>query len=170
MCCLRRPGALESIHLIKISGDAVKIPFRQHWDLLSQYIRPQRTRFILLTVLLFSSIGMQLVNPQIMRFFIDTTQTSKDAPASCYRGAGVYRHCADPTGGRGQRHLCGRECGLDCHQCAARRDGAPLPESGHELPQQRQPRRTDRTHRRRCGRAVQLLLADWSSACWATCC
>jgi ATP-binding cassette, subfamily B, bacterial len=57
----------------------VKIPFREHWDLLSQYIRPQRGRFILLTVLLFSSIGMQLVNPQIMRFFIDTTQTSKDS-------------------------------------------------------------------------------------------
>ncbi len=57
----------------------MKNPFRAHWDLLSRYIQPQKKRFALLTVLLFSSIGMQLVNPQIMRYFIDTTQTSKDA-------------------------------------------------------------------------------------------
>lgn len=54
----------------------MKIPFQQYWDLLAQYIRPQRRRFVLLTILLLSSIGMQLINPQIMRFFIDTTQGS----------------------------------------------------------------------------------------------
>jgi ATP-binding cassette subfamily B protein len=59
----------------------LKIPFQQHWDLLSKYIRPQKTRFILLTTLLLSSIGMQLINPQIMRYFIDTTQTSKETQA-----------------------------------------------------------------------------------------
>jgi len=32
-------------------------------------------RFVLLSVLLLGSIGMQLINPQIMRFFIDATQT-----------------------------------------------------------------------------------------------
>lgn len=56
----------------------MKIPFQQYWDLLARHIRPQRRRFILLAVLLLSSIGMQLVNPQIMRFFIDTTQTSRE--------------------------------------------------------------------------------------------
>lgn len=59
----------------------MKIPLTQLWDLLARYIRPQNKRFILLTVLLFSSIGMQLVNPQIMRFFIDTTQSSRDSQA-----------------------------------------------------------------------------------------
>ncbi len=53
----------------------MKIPFQQYWDLLAKYIRPQRGRFVLLVVLLLSSIGLQLVNPQIMRYFIDTTQT-----------------------------------------------------------------------------------------------
>jgi ATP-binding cassette, subfamily B, bacterial len=53
----------------------VKIPFRQNWNLLSAYIAPQRRRFTLLTVLLLTSIGLQLVNPQIMRYFIDATQT-----------------------------------------------------------------------------------------------
>ena len=56
----------------------MKIPFQQHWDLLAKYIQPQKKRFALLSVLLLSSIGMQLVNPQIMRFFIDTTQSTKE--------------------------------------------------------------------------------------------
>jgi len=56
----------------------LKIPFQQYWDLLAKYIRPQRGRFILLAVLLLSSISLTLVNPQIMRFFIDTTQTSTE--------------------------------------------------------------------------------------------
>jgi ABC-type multidrug transport system fused ATPase/permease subunit len=56
----------------------LKLPFRQYWDLLARYIRPQSGRFTLLSVLLLSSIGMQLINPQIMRFFIDTTQTNRE--------------------------------------------------------------------------------------------
>jgi ABC-type multidrug transport system fused ATPase/permease subunit len=56
----------------------LKIPFQQYWDLLAKHIRPQKERFLLLTALLLGSIGMQLVNPQIMRFFIDTTQTGHD--------------------------------------------------------------------------------------------
>jgi ATP-binding cassette subfamily B protein len=56
----------------------LKIPFQQYWDLLAKYIRPQRRRFILMAVLLLSSIGLTLVNPQIMRYFIDTTQSSTE--------------------------------------------------------------------------------------------
>lgn len=56
----------------------MKIPFRQLWDLLARYIQPQKWRFFLLGVLLFSSIGLTLVNPQIMRFFIDTTQSTRE--------------------------------------------------------------------------------------------
>ena len=53
----------------------MKIPFQQYWDLLSVHIRPQKRRFTLLAVLLLSSIGLQVVNPQIMRYFIDTAMT-----------------------------------------------------------------------------------------------
>ena len=49
----------------------MNIPFKRYWDLLARHIRPQRARFVLLTVLLFTSIGLQVVNPQIMRSFID---------------------------------------------------------------------------------------------------
>jgi len=56
----------------------LNIPFQQYWDLLAKYIKYQKGRFILLAVLLFSAIGLQVVNPQIMRYFIDATQTSTE--------------------------------------------------------------------------------------------
>ena len=45
---------------------------QRYWLLLADYIRPQRARFILLVILLLSSIGLQIINPQIVRYFIDT--------------------------------------------------------------------------------------------------
>ena len=56
----------------------LNIPFHQYWDLLSKYIKIQKGRFTLLTILLFSTIGLQIINPQIMRFFIDATQTTTE--------------------------------------------------------------------------------------------
>jgi ATP-binding cassette subfamily B protein len=49
----------------------VNIPIRQYWALLARYIRPQRVRFIALALLLLTGIGLTLVNPQIVRAFID---------------------------------------------------------------------------------------------------
>jgi ATP-binding cassette, subfamily B, bacterial len=49
----------------------MKIPWKPYWDLLSRYVQPQRTRFVVLLLLLLSSIGLQITNPQIMRGFID---------------------------------------------------------------------------------------------------
>ena len=50
----------------------MNLPFRAYWDLLSQHIRPQKGRFILLAILLFGSIGLRIFAPQIMRSFIDS--------------------------------------------------------------------------------------------------
>lgn len=50
----------------------MNLPFKAYWDLLSQHIRPQKRRFILLSVLLFGSIGLRIFAPQIMRTFIDS--------------------------------------------------------------------------------------------------
>ncbi|HOG46549.1 MAG TPA: ABC transporter ATP-binding protein [Anaerolineae bacterium] len=50
----------------------MSIPIRQYWDLLVNYLRPQWPRALLLAGLLFGSIGLQLVNPQVLRYFIDT--------------------------------------------------------------------------------------------------
>jgi ABC-type multidrug transport system fused ATPase/permease subunit len=47
---------------------------KQCWDLLHGYLQPQWARVLLLTLLIFGGIGLQLLNPQVIRFFIDTTQ------------------------------------------------------------------------------------------------
>lgn len=52
----------------------MNIPLRRYWDLLWKHIRPQKLDFGVLTVLLLSSIGLEIFNPQIMRRFIDATQ------------------------------------------------------------------------------------------------
>ena len=52
----------------------MKIPLKQYWDLLVDYLRPQWRMAVLLALLLFTGIGLQLVNPQIMRSFIDAAK------------------------------------------------------------------------------------------------
>ncbi len=45
---------------------------RSYWEFLAEYLRAWRPRVALLAVLLLGSIGLQLLNPQILRYFIDT--------------------------------------------------------------------------------------------------
>lgn len=52
----------------------MKTSLGMYWNLLARYLRQQRLRVAALTVLLFSGIGLQLINPQILRYFIDTAQ------------------------------------------------------------------------------------------------
>ncbi|MFC5448448.1 ABC transporter ATP-binding protein [Paenibacillus aestuarii] len=51
---------------------------RQYYEILHRYLLPQRGTLIVLALLLFTSIGMQLINPQIIRYFIDTAQSLGD--------------------------------------------------------------------------------------------
>lgn len=53
----------------------------QYRDMLLKYLRPQRGRVFILAVLLFGSIGLQLFNPQILRYFIDTAVASGTHPS-----------------------------------------------------------------------------------------
>jgi len=50
------------------------IPLRDYWSLLARYLRTQRVKVTLLALLLFGTIGLQLINPQIVRRFIDAAQ------------------------------------------------------------------------------------------------
>lgn len=50
----------------------MNLPLKAYWNLLSVHIRPQKGRFLLLVVLLFGSIGLRILAPQIMRNFIDS--------------------------------------------------------------------------------------------------
>jgi ATP-binding cassette subfamily B protein len=47
---------------------------KQYWDYLSRYLKPQLPRVGLMTVLLLAGIALQLVNPQVIRYFLDTAQ------------------------------------------------------------------------------------------------
>jgi len=47
------------------------IPVRRYWNLLVDYLRPHWPRVVLLAALLFTGIAFQLINPQIVRSFID---------------------------------------------------------------------------------------------------
>jgi ABC-type multidrug transport system fused ATPase/permease subunit len=49
----------------------MNLPLRAYWDLLSRHVRPQKRRFFSLMFLLLASIGLQILNPQVMRVFID---------------------------------------------------------------------------------------------------
>ncbi len=50
------------------------LPFRDDWSLLARYLRTQRAKVCLLALLLLGSIGLQLINPQLVRGFIDAAQ------------------------------------------------------------------------------------------------
>jgi ATP-binding cassette subfamily B protein len=67
----------------------VNIPLNRYYALLAAYIRPYRLRFALLTVLLFSSIGLQLYIPQLARQFIDLAKEG-EAVASLVIAAAIF--------------------------------------------------------------------------------
>ena len=50
----------------------MNIPLKRYWVLLSNYLKPQWLQVLLLAVFLLTHIGLTLLIPQIMRFFIDT--------------------------------------------------------------------------------------------------
>ncbi|CEJ44405.1 ABC transporter ATP-binding protein [Umezakia ovalisporum] len=50
----------------------MKIGLQQYWNLLVEYLKPQGGSVAKFAMALLGSIGLQLVNPQILRYFIDT--------------------------------------------------------------------------------------------------
>ena len=50
------------------------VPFHRYASLLAKYLRPQLWLVTIVALLLFANIGLQLVNPQILRYFIDEAQ------------------------------------------------------------------------------------------------
>jgi ABC-type multidrug transport system fused ATPase/permease subunit len=51
-----------------------RVPFKEYWQMTATYVRPEWRRVALLTALIFTTLGLQLVNPQIIRFFINSAQ------------------------------------------------------------------------------------------------
>jgi ATP-binding cassette subfamily B protein/ATP-binding cassette subfamily C protein len=50
----------------------MNLPLQRYWQLLVRYLAPQRRKVALLAGLIFGGIALQLINPQIIRYFIDT--------------------------------------------------------------------------------------------------
>lgn len=55
----------------------MNITLKQYYQILAKYLRVQRGRTALLALLVFGSIGLQIVTPQIMRYFIDAAMSGK---------------------------------------------------------------------------------------------
>ena len=51
-----------------------RVPLRHYATLLIHYLRPHWKRVVFLGVFMFTGIGLNLLNPQIVRYFIDTAQ------------------------------------------------------------------------------------------------
>lgn len=54
----------------------MKVPFRYYVSLLRTYLKPQRFKVSLLALLLFVSIGLEILGPQLLGHFIDSIQSS----------------------------------------------------------------------------------------------
>jgi ABC-type multidrug transport system fused ATPase/permease subunit len=52
----------------------VTIPVKQYLDLLLNYLEAQRVRVVGLALLLLGTVGLQLLSPQVIRYFIDAAQ------------------------------------------------------------------------------------------------
>ena len=50
----------------------MKLPFRKYFVLLRQYLAPYRVYFFILAFLVLVDIALTLINPQIIRYDIDT--------------------------------------------------------------------------------------------------
>jgi ATP-binding cassette subfamily B protein len=59
--------------------NTAKIPIRQYTQLLQNYLKTQHKSIIWLAVLLFVGIAMQLINPQIIRYFLDSAENGQEA-------------------------------------------------------------------------------------------
>ena len=57
--------------LERLKGPRTRVPVRQYRTLLVKYLGSQKGIVALASVLILTNIGLQLVNPQIMRYFID---------------------------------------------------------------------------------------------------
>ncbi len=62
----------------------------KHRELLAAYLRPQRARVALLALLILAGIALQLFNPQVIRFFIDTAQAGGPAARGLLPAALLY--------------------------------------------------------------------------------
>ena len=75
--------------LRSLSAPRLSIRLRQYLDLLVRYLRPQAGLVAVAAALLFGGIGLQLINPQIIRYFIDEALAGS-APGRLVAAAALF--------------------------------------------------------------------------------
>lgn len=73
-----------------MSAFGFKIPLRQYTHLLRRYLRTQRSAIVGLAVLLAASLAMQLINPQLIRYFIDSAQDAAATNRGLWIAAALF--------------------------------------------------------------------------------
>jgi ATP-binding cassette, subfamily B, bacterial len=68
----------------------MKRPLRQYWGLLVTFLRPQRRSVLALAALLLTSIALQIANPQLLRYFIDTAQNPQSETRALFAAAALF--------------------------------------------------------------------------------
>ena len=63
--------------------------FRFYWELLVRYLGPLTRRALWMGLLLLASISLALINPQVIRTFLDTAQAG-GLPQQLLLAAGIY--------------------------------------------------------------------------------
>ena len=97
----------------------MRIPLRKYYDILAKYLMHQKFRFILLSCLVLGSIGMQVGNPQIMRYFIDSATAGKPlgiltTAALLFLGVALLQQAVSVSA-----TYVGRICRVDRDKCPA---------------------------------------------------
>jgi ATP-binding cassette subfamily B protein len=72
--------------MYRVQSKESTLPLAEYRRLLGAYLRPQRGRAIVLAALLVGSLALQLINPQIIRYFIDATQSQTDMAPLVFAG------------------------------------------------------------------------------------
>ena len=62
---------MATVPVETVSPTRTRVPFRRYASLLWTYLRPQKALVAVVVVSLLGNIGLQLVGPQILRYFID---------------------------------------------------------------------------------------------------
>lgn len=68
----------------------MNITLQRYWELLVVYLRPLKKQVTVLAVLLLGSIALQIINPQIIRYFIDAALEGSDADQNLVGAALVF--------------------------------------------------------------------------------
>ncbi len=71
----------------RFTGPRTKVPLRQYGALLLKYLRQQKGLVAFASALILANIGLRLVNPQVMRYFID--EAVAGSPLGTLVGAAV---------------------------------------------------------------------------------